>query len=104
MILEPGRVCLKIAGREAGKYCVVVENVDDNFVLVSGPKSVTRVKRRKCNIAHLEPTPEKFDIGKGDDASIENSWKNSGLIDKFDIKVPVKKTRGVKDEKVVSKK
>ncbi len=101
MIFEPGRVCLKIAGREAGKYCVVVKKIDNNFVTVTGPKSVTRIKRRKCNVAHLEPTQEKIDIGKGDESSIENSWKDSGLIEKFNIKIPVKK--GVKDEKVASK-
>jgi len=91
-MLEPGRICLKIAGREAGKYAVIVEKIDDNFVLVTGPKSITGVKRRKCNIDHLEPTENKFDIdSKADDASIENLWKSSGLIEKLGIKVPVKR-------------
>jgi large subunit ribosomal protein L14e len=89
---ETGRVCLKIAGREAGKYCVIVETVDDNFVMITGPKTVTGVKRRKCNIDHIEPTENMIEIGsKADDASIENLWKNSGLIEKLEIKVPVKK-------------
>ncbi|MEM5790964.1 MAG: 50S ribosomal protein L14e, partial [Candidatus Aenigmatarchaeota archaeon] len=43
MPLEVGRVCLKIAGREAGKYCVVLKKIDDNFVLITGPKSLTGV-------------------------------------------------------------
>ena len=62
MILDKGRVCLKIAGREAGKYCVIVEPVDESFVLITGPKSITRIKRRKCNIEHLEPTSEMLKI------------------------------------------
>ena len=91
-MIEPGRVCLKIAGREAGKYCVIIERIDDNFVLVTGPKSITRVKRRKCNIDHLEPTENKFDIdSKADDNLIEELWKKSGLIEKLEIKVPVKR-------------
>jgi large subunit ribosomal protein L14e len=89
---EAGRVCLKIAGREAGKYCVIVEGVDDNFVLITGPKTVTGVKRRKCNIDHIEPTDNVLEIAaKADDASIENLWKSSGLIEKLEIKVPIKR-------------
>ena len=92
IMLESGRVVLKIAGREAGKYAVIVENIDDNFVLITGPKSITGVKRRKCNIDHIEPTEHKFDINsKADDASIENLWKKSGLIEKLEIKIPVKR-------------
>jgi len=91
-MLEPGRIVLKIAGREAGKYAVIVENIDDNFVLITGPKTITCVKRRKCNIDHIEPTEHKFDISpKADDASIENLWRSSGLIEKLEIKVPVKR-------------
>ena len=98
-MIEPGRIVLKIAGREAGKYAVIVENVNDNFVLITGPKSVTGVKRRKCNIDHIEPTEHKFEINsKSDDAFIENLWKNSGLIEKLEIKVPVKRTKAESSE------
>ena len=30
--LEVGRVCIKTAGREAGKYCAVIKKDDENFV------------------------------------------------------------------------
>ena len=91
-MLEPGRIVLKIAGREAGKYAVIVENIDDNFVLITGPKTITGVKRRKCNIDHIEPTENKFDISpKADDVSIENLWRSSDLIEKLEIKVPIKR-------------
>jgi large subunit ribosomal protein L14e len=96
---ETGRICLKIAGREAGKYCIIVESIDDNFVLITGPKAVTGVKRRKCNINHIEPTEDKIQIdSKADDASIENLWKSSGLIEKLEIKIPVKKEFKKKEE------
>lgn len=91
MILESGRVCMKIAGREAGKYCIVVERKDDSFVVVSGPKSITQVKRRICNIVHLEPLQDKFKISSGSDEELERLWKDSGLIEKFGIKIPEKK-------------
>ena len=98
-MIEPGRICLKIAGREAGKYCVIVERIDDSFVLITGPKSITRVKRRKCNIDHLEPTEEKFDINsKAEDSQIEDLWKKSNLIEKFNIKIPVKRKEKPKEK------
>jgi large subunit ribosomal protein L14e len=40
---------------------VVVDVLDRNFVVVSGP----RVKRRRCNVMHLEPTDKKLDIPRG---------------------------------------
>ncbi len=93
MIFEKGRVCLKIAGREAGKYCVVVEPLKESFVMITGPKSVTRIKRRKCNIEHLEPTQEKFELSSGDDADVEAAWKESGLMDTLGIEAPKKKQK-----------
>lgn len=65
MAIEIGRVCTKLLGREADKKCVVVEIVNKNFVVVSGPKELTGVKRRRCNIKHLEPWDLKIDIEKG---------------------------------------
>ena len=55
-----GRVCLKIAGRDAGQKCVVVERLDNTFVLIDGA-----TRRRKANIKHLEPLAETLDISSG---------------------------------------
>ena len=62
---EVGRVCVKLSGRETGKKCVIVDVVDKNFVLVTGPKKVTGVRRRRTNVDHLEPTPEVVELKKG---------------------------------------
>jgi large subunit ribosomal protein L14e len=62
---EVGRVCVKLSGRETGKKCVIVDVVDKNFVLITGPKSVTGVRRRRTNVDHLEPTSETIDLKKG---------------------------------------
>ncbi len=63
--MEVGRICVKLVGRETGKKCVVVDVIDKNFVLVTGPKSVTGVRRRRTNVDHLEPTPESIELKKG---------------------------------------
>jgi large subunit ribosomal protein L14e len=42
-----------------------VDVVDKNFVLVTGPKSVSGVRRRRTNVDHLEPTSELVELKKG---------------------------------------
>ncbi|TEU06712.1 50S ribosomal protein L14e [Candidatus Bathyarchaeota archaeon] len=82
--IEVGRVCVKIAGREAGKRCVVVDVVDKNFVVATGPVKVSGVKRRRVNVGHIEPTEMKVKIGKGDgDNEIVEALKATGLLDKM---------------------
>ena len=63
--VEVGRVCVKISGREAGKKCVIVDIIDKNFVLITGPQNVTGVKRRRANINHIEPTEKRVNIKRG---------------------------------------
>ena len=60
--IEVGRICVKIAGREAGEKCVIVEIIDDKFVEVVG----TSMKNRKCNIKHLEPLDQIIEIKSED--------------------------------------
>jgi len=87
--MEIGKVCVKTVGREKGKYCVVVKNVDKNFVIVSGPKALTGVKRRRANVIHLQPLQYRLEIKEdASDEEILEAWKKSGLIEKFNLKLP----------------
>lgn len=63
--IEVGRLCVKLYGREAGRKCVIIDLIDKNFVLVTGPQKLTGIKRRRTNVKHLELTPEVVDIKKG---------------------------------------
>ena len=58
-MLEIGRVCMKIAGRDAGKKGIVIDILDENYVLLDG-----EVRRRKCNIHHLEPMAHSVELKK----------------------------------------
>jgi len=62
--LDVGRICAKKCGREAGKKCVIVDIIDKSFVLVTGPKALSGVKRRRVNVGHLEPTGDKLNIAR----------------------------------------
>ncbi len=83
-VIEVGRVCRKVAGREAGRYCVVVRIIDDNYVEITGPKELTGVRRRRVNVKHIVPLPEKLDISEGasDDQVIE-ALKQTDLYSKL---------------------
>ena len=58
-MIEVGRMCIKLAGRDAGRECVVVDVLENNYVLIDG-----NVRRRKCSISHLEPTETVVKIKK----------------------------------------
>jgi large subunit ribosomal protein L14e len=105
--LEVGRVCMKIAGREAGKYCVVLKKINDAFVMITGPKLLTGVKRRRCNIQHLEPLPYTLEIKEdATEEEVISAFEKAGLVTKFNLKRPSAaelKAEKAKPEKVEEK-
>ncbi|MEM7821195.1 MAG: 50S ribosomal protein L14e [Candidatus Aenigmatarchaeota archaeon] len=101
--LEVGRVVMKIGGREGGKYAVVLKKIDNNFVLITGPKLLTGVKRRRCNVKHLEPTKYTLEIKEdaGEEEVIE-AFEKANLIKKFGLKKP--SAAEIKSDKTKTKK
>ena len=74
-MIEVGRLCLKTAGRDSGGKCVVVDVIDDKYVLIDG-----ETRRRKCNVAHLEPLNEVVEISKGaSHEDVKSEFKKLGL-------------------------
>lgn len=58
-MIEIGRVIVKLAGRDAGKKGLIIDILDDKFVLIDG-----ETRRRRCNILHIEPLTQKIEIKK----------------------------------------
>ncbi len=86
--IEVGRLCVKIYGREAGRKCVIVDIIDENFVVITGPKNLTGVRRRRANIDHIEPLDRKVEISKGaSDEDVLKALEEAGLIDFMKEKV-----------------
>jgi large subunit ribosomal protein L14e len=51
-------------------------------VLVTGPKTVTGIKRRRANINHLEPLAEKVEIKRGaSDDEVVEALKAKGWLE-----------------------
>ncbi len=84
-----GRIAIKLSGKEAGRPCVIVDQVNDNFVIIDGD-----LKRRKCNLQHLELTEKILDLKKG--ASTEEVRE---AMKKFGVKVTVPKKKVIKQPK-----
>jgi len=100
-MISVGRICLKIAGREAGQKCVVVEVVDKTYVTIDG-----NVRRKRCSISHLEPLQETVELKKGashDD--VVSAFRKLGiLVTPKRVKRSQKKTTSVSEKKKPSRK
>ena len=60
-MMEIGRMCVKIAGRDSNGKCVVIDVIDEKYVIIDG-----QVRRKKCNITHLEPLNDVLKIKKNE--------------------------------------
>ncbi|MCX8170454.1 MAG: 50S ribosomal protein L14e [Candidatus Bathyarchaeota archaeon] len=82
--IEVGRICVKIKGRERGRRCIVLDIIDKNFVLVTGPKNITGVRRRRVNISHLNPTEKTIKIRRGaSDEEVYKALVESGTLEEY---------------------
>ena len=96
MVMEIGRLAIKTAGREAGKKCVIVDVIDNNYVLIDGD-----VRRKRCNITHLEPLGETIKIEKNASHDvIVSEFKKLGT----EIKERTAKEKKDKPKKIRAKK
>ena len=85
-MIEVGRVCVKSRGRKSAKKCVVVEIIDKNFVLVTGPSELTGIKRKRINIRHIEPLDKKINIkASASDAEVTKALEGAKLLNEFII-------------------
>tara|TARA_B100001964_G_C13797451_1_gene407257 strand:- start:20 stop:439 length:420 start_codon:yes stop_codon:yes gene_type:complete len=100
-LFQVGRIVVKIAGRDAGKKAVIVEQLDDNYVLIDG-----QTRRRKCNTKHLEILPQTIKISKGaSSANISTEFKKLGLeVTETKPKDKTKRPRKQRKEKLKAKK
>jgi large subunit ribosomal protein L14e len=82
--IEVGRICVKMAGRESGRKCVIVDVMDKSFVLVTGPKKVTGVKRRRVNINHVAPTEDTIQVKRGaSDEEVTQMLESAGKLEQM---------------------
>lgn len=74
-MIEIGRLVVKTAGRDACKKGVIVDILDDKFVLVDG-----ETRRRKVNFLHIEPLNQVIKIEKNSShEAVSKALKEIGL-------------------------
>ena len=82
--VEVGRICVKQFGRETGKKCVIIDVMDKSFVLITGPKKVTGVRRRRANINHVEPLQVKIEVTRGaSDEEVTSVLEAAGMLEEM---------------------
>ena len=100
MILEIGRVVMKIEGRDSGKYAVIVDKINDNYFLIDG-----ETRRKKCNISHLEPTEKTLKISaNASTEEVTKAFKEIGIDIKPKVKREKKETKSKKTIKEIKEK
>jgi len=74
---------MKIAGRDAGKKCIIISAVEKgNLVLIDG-----ETRRKKCNVAHLEPLKQSF--------TVKDNATHNDIVDLFkkELKITLKEKK-----------
>ena len=96
-MIELGRLCVKTAGRDAGKEALIVEVLDKNFVLIDG-----NTRRRKTNVDHLELLPKKAELKKGaSHEEVQKALKSLGVDAEKKAAARTKKTVEKKETKSI---
>ncbi len=76
-------------GRDAGHYCVIVDIIDKNYLLIDG----LNVRRRRVNYKHIEPIADVLEIKKGaSHEQVEAAIKKAKLEKKMNeiVSIPIK--------------
>ena len=86
-----GSICIKKVGKDAGKKCVIVDFIDKSFVLITGPKALSGVSRRKVNLRHVEASGYEVKITRGaSDKDVIDAINVAGKTADMAVKVKVK--------------
>jgi len=76
-------------GRDAGHYCVIVDIIDKNYLLIDG----LNLRRRRVNYKHIEPIADVLEIKKGaSHEQVEAAIKKAKLEKKMNeiVSIPIK--------------
>ena len=88
-VYDIGRLCIKTMGREAGHYCVIVDIIDKNYLLIDG----LNIRRRRVNYNHIEPITDTIELKKGaSHEEVETAIKKAKLENKMAeiVSIPIK--------------
>jgi len=103
--MEIGQLVIKTSGRDSGNFALVVERIDNTYVLIDG-----NVRRKKCNVQHLEAIDKILKIKKNASTEeVKEALEKEGIKtftkgSKRTIKEKPKKLKKSSEKKEVKKK
>src|SRR4051812_14298851 len=68
--LQPGAILILLAGRFRGKRVVLLKNLDQGVLLVTGPFKINGVPLRRVNARYVIATSQKVDLKGVDDKKL----------------------------------
>ncbi|KAJ4455420.1 putative 60S ribosomal protein L6-B [Paratrimastix pyriformis] len=111
MVAEPGQIAIILAGRYKGKRVIVLKEMSNNLLLVTGPFRLNGVPVRRVNRAYVILTRTKIDISgvdvaKFDDAYFKKDAKKAekseeAFFESHGKKLPKKAEKFLQDQKVL---
>lgn len=93
--ITPGRVCIVLSGKYAGKRVVVVKALQSGLVVVTGPSSLNTVPLRRVNPAYLIATSIRLNFATEKVYSVLNKNKDA-INDKLFEREKAKISRSTK--------
>lgn len=73
--MKIGQLIIKICGRDSSQMGIVIDNVDNTYVLIDG-----NVRRKKCNIKHLEALDKVLKIKeKASSEEVKKALEKEGI-------------------------
>ncbi|HML46671.1 MAG TPA: KOW domain-containing RNA-binding protein [Clostridia bacterium] len=72
--MEVGRVVFSKAGRDSGRYHIIVEVLDDQYVAIVDGRTRKLASPKKKKVRHLQPTVECF-------TSVREKLQSGQLLD-----------------------
>lgn len=84
LLFQVGRVCVVNFGPDVNKLCVLLDFIDSNDALITGPEGITGVSRQKISFKRLSMTPWKLNIVPGQtDGSVAKLFESDGIWAKW---------------------
>jgi len=102
--LQPGVVAILLAGKHAGRRVVVVRTLPSGLIVVSGPRSLSRVGIKRVNPAYVIATSTKLDLSASKEFKAIGKKLNDPYFTSTKLRMKKKRSEGTPKKLVFDEK